>query len=640
MLSLIAFANDAKTGPAEVYRRLSREAANDPQKALVYARKALALSQAEEHATSFPDDHYLIAAAFKHLGQFDSSLYYYKLCLKERQAAKADPLLQAEALNGIGIINCQRGVFSEGLAYFTKAQKIYEALKDSVALAKGLNNIANVYYSLDQSERALEYYKKSLAIRLKLGEEQLINSSRVNIANLCVASGQYDTAKYYYNIALEEAKRRSSKEDMAIIKTRLGVMHGEKGEFKECILQVKDALELYRELKDEFGAMGALCDLGTYYNEAGDYDQAIAVSKEALLYAEKMDAKSQLCEITEAISLAYEKKGDYKIAYEYLVKHLNYYTAVQRQEISDKVTELQQRFEVSEKEKKLNELNAERTERELELYRKKNQVNYILFIAAAAILLLSFFYYRYILKQKNIRLKQEQERHEERIQAIEEKRILREKQQNELLHVIINVQEEERRKIAVDIHDGLGQLLSGIKMNLQLALSDTSIAPKTEEILKNIFELNNESITESRSIASDLLPYNIKDFGLVTAIKNLCYKNNQLHISNINFYSNDVPRKLPEQIEITMYRIAQELMNNALKHAKASEIFVQLFFREGKLILQVEDNGLGFSVAEAANKSNSMGLKNIDIRVKLLSGHLEMDSVPGKGTTTLVEFSI
>jgi two-component system NarL family sensor kinase len=266
-------------------------------------------------------------------------------------------------------------------------------------------------------------------------------------------------------------------------------------------------------------------------------------------------------------------------------------------------------------------------------------LNYILIILTFIIFIGSLLYYRYSLKQKNKIIEREISLNTERMRSIEEKRMLQEKQQKELLNVVINAQEEERRKIAIDIHDGLGQLLTGVKLNIQLALAEKNISSETEEIIKNIQSLNNESIAESKNMASNLLPYNIKDFGLVAAIKNLCYNNNQLKVSDIKFYSNDVPRKLPSELEIAVYRITQELVSNALKHAKAKEIFVQLFYRESKLVLQVEDDGVGFDKNQS-NNQNGMGLKNITIRAQLLFANLEIDSVLNKGTTTLIEFPL
>ncbi|MGZ4088230.1 MAG: tetratricopeptide repeat-containing sensor histidine kinase, partial [Bacteroidia bacterium] len=572
----------------DTYCTLSKRLANsEPQKALAYAQQALKFYAGYGDVSSRSKALFLMGVAYKHLGNFDSSLYCYNLCYKERVQEKAEPMLIAEALNGIGIIYSQQGNFSGGLSYFMQAQEIFDRSGDSGKIAKGYNNIGNIYYSLNQVDKCLPYYKKSLAIKEKLNDVEAISAGLTNLASVYIAQRQFDSAKSYLDKSLILDTENNDRRNVSIDYMRQAYLCTETKQYESCLGYLRKAFAISEELKDEYGIMSALSDIGSCYYDMGDNKNAITFSKQALSYAKRIGSKSQLCDLTEILGYSYYGLGDYKTAYNYIFDHINHYTAMLRQENTDKVAELQQKYEVAQKEKKLEQLNMEKMNREVELLRKKSQLNYILAAGTIIIFLISLVYYRYSLKQKNRLITQEAELSRERIRAVEEKRALQEKQQNELLHVIINVQEEERRKIAVDIHDGLGQLLSGIKMNLQLALSDNNIPAQTEQALKNILELNNESITESRSIASDLLPYNIKDFGLVTAIKNLCYKNNQLKISNITFYSNDVPRKLPAELEITLYRIAQELINNALKHAKAGEIFVQLFFRENKLILQI-----------------------------------------------------
>jgi signal transduction histidine kinase len=629
----------AKVSSSEVYCQLAKQTMdNSPDKALQYARKGLELSNASSIAEA--NAFMLMGTAFKRLGKLDSAFYYYNACYKKRKQHQDPPSQIAEALNGMGIIYSQKGSMDSALAYFIRVQKINEDAHDSAGIAKSLNNIANVYYSVFDMGNALSYYERSLAIKEKLGDEEGINTNRMNLAAIYIDMKQYDVAEKLLNKALASTLTLNKRPDLAYIYNRLSFLYFQKDDYKKSLEFSEKALVINREMKDEFQITGSLIEMAYSYTELGDYKTSAKYAKEGLVYALKENALPEVLELEEILANNALMSKDYKSAYWLLREHEKYYDKYINQNTHNKIAELQQKFEVTEKEKKLNELSLDKKNKEVELYRKKNQVNYLLIAAAAIILCLSFIYYKRTVKQKNIALKQEKELNEQKLSAAEEKRLLQEKQQTELLNVIITAQEEERKKIAVDIHDGLGQLLSGIKMKLQSAINETGISEKEGNLLKTLLELNNESITESKNIAANLLPYNIKDFGLVAAIKNLCYKNNELNISKITFYSNDVPRKIPAEIEITLYRITQELINNALKHAKAGEIFVQLFFRENKLILQVEDNGVGYDTQEISSKENSMGLKNIAIRVKILEGHLDVDSVKGQGTTTLVEFRI
>ena len=146
----------------------------------------------------------------------------------------------------------------------------------------------------------------------------------------------------------------------------------------------------------------------------------------------------------------------------------------------------------------------------------------------------------------------------------------------------------------------------------------------------------NDALAESKNIASDLLPLNFKERGLLNGIKEICSKNNQVSNCIINFYSHDIPSKLPLIIEINVYRICQELITNSVKHSNATIINLQLFYRDSKLVIQVEDNGVGFN--HLKTRDDGIGLRNIKNRVQLLQGEMVIDSSPGKGCTIIIDF--
>ncbi len=628
-------------GPAETYSNLVKQyLVNDPEKAVVYGKKARILYSNSKDEPGEAKADYFIAVGYKGLAAFDSALFYYNESYTKRIHCKADYASVAEAKNGEAIIYSMEAKYDQALTIFMETEKIFEGKSDSAGIAKELNNIGNIYYSVNQSDKALLYFKRTLGIKERHHLTSLLDAAYLNIADIYNEKKQSDSAKYYLDKALKLAEELDDQPDISRVYYELSELYNNQDKFELAISSIKKSLAIREEIRDDYGIAECLLDLGRYYSSLDNFKEAISNYKKALEYSQETGSTQQLSELNDLISGAYMASGDFKNAYTFLRQHINYRDSVVDETRAKRIAELQEKYDVQEKEKNIEILRAEKANQEIELYKKKIQVNYILGISIVVILIIILLYFRYSSKQKNNSIRRELALNTERINAIEERRILQEKQQKELLNTFINAQEEERRKIALDLHDGLGQLLSGIKLNLHLAFNDKNMPAETEKLLKNVQQLNNESISESKNIASNLLPYNIKDFGLVAAIKNLCYNNNQLKISTISFYSNDVPRKLPGELEIAVYRITQELINNALKHAKASEIFVQLFYRENKLILQIEDNGIGFVEAESKNKLNSMGLKNIANRVKLLDGHVEIDSVLNKGTTALIEFPL
>ena len=156
--------------------------------------------------------------------------------------------------------------------------------------------------------------------------------------------------------------------------------------------------------------------------------------------------------------------------------------------------------------------------------------------------------------------------------------------------------------------------------------------------LKSIAELINSALQESKAMALNLTPLTLKENGLADSIKNICVKYNKTGIQEISFTTYNLPHIFEPIIEINAYRICQELLNNAVKYSQAEKIFLQLFCRDNKLIIQIEDNGIGFDKSKI--KQESLGMNTLKERVALLNGEMEIDSVLQKGTNILIELSL
>lgn len=188
-------------------------------------------------------------------------------------------------------------------------------------------------------------------------------------------------------------------------------------------------------------------------------------------------------------------------------------------------------------------------------------------------------------------------------------------------------QEAERGRLAKDIHDGVGPLMSTIRMQVDNLLHTTK-NPQIKSKLDNINQMIVETSSEIRQISHDLMPSSLKDFGLITSVKNLVNKINESKSININFEHKVKNQELEQVLEINLFRIIQELINNALKHSEASQIDIQLRKFKNKIQLTYEDNGKGMDIQ---NLNQGMGLSNIKTRVKSLQGYFEIESMPGNG---------
>lgn len=227
------------------------------------------------------------------------------------------------------------------------------------------------------------------------------------------------------------------------------------------------------------------------------------------------------------------------------------------------------------------------------------------------------------------------------IAAINDITLLREAEKM-VIRSLIEGEDRERKRVAKEIHDSLGQNLTAASLNFSAM---KSLVEKMDDARKEKFMVGysflNSAIEESRNIALNLMPKAIDDFGLVPSLKSLF---SQIEMSGgvkITFYENLRGEfRLPRNIELNLYRITQEAINNVLKHAEANHIFVQLLLHKKEIIYTFEDDGKGFDARNSAKSFRGMGLMNISNRVMALSGISEIDSVPGKGTAITIQIPL
>ncbi|MCU0370743.1 MAG: PAS domain S-box protein [Bacteroidales bacterium] len=217
----------------------------------------------------------------------------------------------------------------------------------------------------------------------------------------------------------------------------------------------------------------------------------------------------------------------------------------------------------------------------------------------------------------------------------------RKQMERNILSAVIRAEEQERERISKDIHDGLGPLLSTIKLYVnELESGDMEPEEKTE-MLKQTNELINEAISSTRSISNNLSPHLVMDFGLVKAVDSFCKKVNLAQKIRINFENTLGAVRFDQTIEIVLYRVITELINNTLKHANASKIDIYLEIIEEVLQLTYLDDGVGFDKDKAMNdESGGMGLKNIVSRLRSINGNYRIHSRPGAGFLVVVEISL
>ncbi|MBK6273908.1 MAG: sensor histidine kinase [Saprospirales bacterium] len=247
--------------------------------------------------------------------------------------------------------------------------------------------------------------------------------------------------------------------------------------------------------------------------------------------------------------------------------------------------------------------------------------------------LLSFLFYRYF-KQRNTILENEKTIQQQKIIDLEKEKQL------QATESILKGQEEERSRIAKDLHDGLGGLLSGVKYSLNNMKENVILSSENATSFERTVDMLDSGIQELRRVAHNMMPENLIKFGLDTALKDYCTSISNTGKLNINYSSFGMNNFNTEtNVSITVYRVIQELINNSMKHANATESIVQLVNENNILHITVEDNGKGFDVKNI-NNFKGAGWTNIQNRITYLKGKINVDSSEQNGTSITIEIPI
>ena len=285
------------------------------------------------------------------------------------------------------------------------------------------------------------------------------------------------------------------------------------------------------------------------------------------------------------------------------------------------INKIEAKFNAAEKERKIAALNAEKNQKDLEVNKKNS---YLWGLSLILLLVLILLIFLFILFRKNKKIS------EQKINDIKQKEEL------SLTRAILDGEERERERIARDLHDGLGGMLAGLKINFS-TWSSQHLHPEKDKEFYTILGQLDHSVSELRHIARNLMPESLLNFGLETALNDLCefYTRKDL---DIDFQAINIKKNLPLNIQLNLYRIVQELLANAIKHAEATSILLQCSQSDEAFMITIEDNGKGFD-KNIVQTTKGMGLHNLKNRISYLKGKMEISS-DMQGTTITIEFNI
>ena len=539
-------------------------------------------------------------------------------------------------------------------------------------------DLAAIYYLLGQYEeeafnksgQAFEYYTRSKEYYEIAGDTTMMHTLELKIAERFAAAGMYQEAIELYDEALNYYTTEQDTYKITHIQNNLSKVYRVKGDAEKSIEYLNTAILLNKNLKDSLLLVEFLFNKIKSYEQLTELDSALLISFQAFKISDAMGDKQSISEslfhigylnklrsdydkavkyllkseelaptipysehrkkIYQQLSACYSNVEEYERAYHYNQRYASLSDSILNKERTESIDNLTIKYESKEKNIKVKSLEIDKATAEAQ---NQQQRRALYLLAAGVILLLALLYYiinfyRQKERADNIISQQKEEINQQKIRELEDNI------QISSMQSMLEGQEIERERIAKDLHDSLGGLLSTIKLQFDSVKAKMTKVEKLSEY-NSANKMLDTAVTEVRSISQNLQPGALVKLGLLAALKDLFNRFDDEHYPDIDFQHYDIPDKIDTMVSLSIYRIIQELLHNTIKHAKASEILIQINTEGDELVIQYEDDGRGFDLERLKRKG--MGLDNIKSRVNYLKGEISFDAKPGEGTSVLIQ---
>lgn len=575
---------------------------------------------------------------YKGTGDFEEAERTFSKALKLLDNQKA-PNLRVKILNSLADNYMKSGQPQKALPLFQKSIEINQKIGNQLNQANTLLDLGTLYLVLDNWEKTDSCYKQSLAFYKKLDNLQGEGKAYINLGYYHNTYGEYVEAAAYLKKALQ-LKEYLSVNDLATIYQNIGVSYKELNKTLDLQDTYLKSLELYTKTENNPQIAITNFNIGELYFEDKAYEKSLTYflkAKELSSYISQPYLKSQLYQYLGKVYYQLKKS---ELAYEYSTLHTNLRDSLNRGYIA--TINFDRNYE--EGQKKIVALELKNSEIELKNLEIKRQNQLfsglvVLFFMSLLVGVVVFIAYRNRQKQKIAEYETDQAYLETEQAYLKIDDLLRE-QELKTAYAKLAGKDEEQQRIAKDLHDRLGMMLSTIKLyftDIDLQLKEVKQENRMQHEKAN--NLLDEACVEVRRIAHNMASGTLAKFGLVEELRGLVNTLNDSNQLKAKLYVHRIKEKLDVTLENKVYKIIQELVGNVLKHANAKKLTIQLNRIDNELNVLVEDDGVGFD-AEKAIEKNGMGLRNVTLRVSDLNGRFHIDSGKGHGTTISIDIPI
>jgi len=600
----------------------------DTDSAYFYANQALEVAREKQLKYYMASAYRTIGSSFVTVAQYNEAIIYLEKSLEiGKQYMERYPESREYKLN-VASASCSIGVTYYYLAKYDKAiqnymtsLKILEEIEMYNGMGICLNNLGNIYSDKKKYKKALEFYYRAVEITLKSGDLITLSQGYNNLGMVYFYLENFDSAYYYISSCIRINEEENNKYDLTQNYNNLGEIFEIKHEYDSALSCYGKSLSLSKELNSPDGEIDSHLELGNLYGKINQIDKAERHLLESLKLAQESGTSYSTILANNALSSLYKKNGDFEKAFNYYVAGSVMKDSIFSAESDERIADIEAKYRTEQKEEEITFLKEKS-----KLLDKQSKTNKLVFSGIIIILILTIVLV--IISYRSYKHKQ-----------LAEKRKTQQNAERKILDAVIETEYKERKRFAEDLHDGLGVLLSTTRLYINEI--EDSDKEEQKDLIAQSNALLDDAIGNARNIANNIMPAALKNNGLEVAIKSFCDKINASATISIKVQALNLQNHFKNAIEITIYHMLTEMVNNTLKHAKATEINISLVQKNSKLFVHYKDNGIGFGYEKMLNSPDKgMGLDNTISRINSIGGNCKIESSEGNGFSADIALSV
>lgn len=582
--------------------------------AAFYMLQAEAIALQLEYKKGYLDFASTYIQVLNRQGKYAAGLQLSKKALDIAQTLQNKSFM-AVAYNNISHQYTSLGNLELALKNELEALKIAETLGDSSMIRKLTNNLSSTYLDLRDQEKSYIYANRAYELALQLKDSLGIASSLVNLANSEIINEKYEEAEGHLNALLHWAGQINDPSYELDALINLAHLQSELHHYQKALDYHKKGLLILENYQVPDYIMYIHWGLAESYHNLGLHDKADFHLTKSLETGKSLEALKELRYMYLLGADIKEQKSELASALDFRKKYEILNDSILGKETRKNMQKLEIEYEMAEKEKELAQQQLQIALSTLQIQARNKWIIVSVAVIVALILLLVLMY----VVDRN-----------KRKRSLEKLNLLEKEKEIRVLEAMIEGEEKERSRLAKELHDGVGGILSASKMHLSILKNHTE-----DQELQQGLSLIDTASSEIRNIAHNLAPEFLVKYGIDKALEIYCKRVSNRKLQVLYYRYGEIP-KLELNFQMAVYRIVQELINNAMKHSQGKQAVVQMNIHAQAMNITVEDNGTGLS----AENAQGIGLMNLKARVAAMSGVMDIDARPGEGTSILLEFDM